>query len=72
MRSSACSPVLGVVGPNAAIESRVKKLAAVVLLLALVLWATSGLRSQQTVGSDNATVQAQMTAVVRPTPSPTP
>jgi hypothetical protein len=48
----------------------------VVVLLFVVLvfglWLFSGARLQQSVGQDNATVQAQLTAVVQPTPSPTP
>jgi hypothetical protein len=50
----------------------VKILAGILLVIVLALWGFNGVHSQQSVGSDDATVQAQMTAVVQPTPSPTP
>lgn len=50
----------------------VKVLAGVVFVIVLALWGFNGVHSQQSVGSDDATVRAQMTAVVQPTPSPTP
>lgn len=50
----------------------VKLLAGILLLIVVALWGLEGVHSQQSVGSDDATVQAQMTAVVQPTPSPTP
>jgi hypothetical protein len=50
----------------------VKLLAGVVLVIVVALWGYNGIHSQASVGSDDATVQAQMTAVVQPTPSPTP
>jgi hypothetical protein len=50
----------------------VKILAGILLVIVIALWGFNGVHSQQSVGSDDATVQAQMTAVVQPTPSPTP
>lgn len=50
----------------------VKLLAAVILVIVVALWGFNGVHSQQSVGSDEATVRAQMTAVVQPTPTPTP
>jgi hypothetical protein len=42
------------------------------VVLVFGLWLFSSTRLQQSVGQDDATVQAQMTIVVQPTPSPTP
>jgi hypothetical protein len=50
----------------------VKLLVSALLVIVLALWGFNGVHSQQRVGSDDATVRAQMTAVVQPTPSPTP
>jgi hypothetical protein len=46
-------------------------LGGIILVLILALWGFSGFRSQQSVPHDDATVQAQMTAVAMPTPTPT-
>jgi hypothetical protein len=59
-------------GPDSAMSMGVKILAGILLVIVLALWGFNGVHSQQSVGSDDATVQAQMTAVVQPTPSPTP
>ena len=45
---------------------------AVFLILVFGLWLFSGIRSQRTVGGDEATVQANLTAVLKPTPTATP
>jgi hypothetical protein len=51
----------------------VKKAIAVVLLAVVAaLWIGNGYRTQQQVGSQDATAQAQVTAVAKPVPSPTP
>lgn len=49
-----------------------RAIAVVAGVLILVLWVTGGLRAQSSVGGDEATVQAQLTAVVHPTATPTP
>lgn len=49
-----------------------KKLTAGLLVLVLGLWLFSGYRTQPVVAQDDATVQAQLTAVLQPTASPTP
>jgi len=48
------------------------KLAGAVLLAVLALWILSGIRTQSSVGTQQATVQAQQTAIARPAPTPTP
>jgi hypothetical protein len=45
---------------------------AVVIVLAVALWVYSGRQNQHGVHAEQATVQAQLTSVSRPTPSPTP
>lgn len=50
----------------------VKLLAGILLVVVAALWGFNGVHSQQNVGPDDATVRAQLTAVVQPTPSPTP
>lgn len=50
----------------------VKVLSGALLVIVVALWWFSGMHSQASVGPDEATVRAQMTAVVQPTPSPTP
>jgi multidrug resistance efflux pump len=47
-------------------------LAALAILIVLGLGIFSGLRNQQSVGSDDATVQAQITKVAQPTTTPAP
>jgi hypothetical protein len=51
----------------------VKKAIAVVLLVVVAaLWLGNGYRAQQQVGSQDTTVQAQLTSVARVVPTPTP
>ncbi|HEX8919151.1 MAG TPA: hypothetical protein VF898_11660 [Chloroflexota bacterium] len=49
-----------------------RKSAAVLGVLVLALWIFSASRAQQAVGPDDATVRAQLTAIVQPTSTPTP
>ncbi len=49
-----------------------KLLAGILLVIVIALWGFNGVHSQQRVGPEDATVRAQMTAVVHSTPSPTP
>jgi hypothetical protein len=52
-------------------EAMRKVVAVLVLGLLGALWVFSAERNQQSLGGDEATVQAQMTAVLKPTPTAT-
>lgn len=49
-----------------------KAIASVVVVLVAVLWILSANHGQQSVGPASSTVQAQLTAVAKPTPGSTP
>jgi hypothetical protein len=44
----------------------------VLMVLMAGLWISGGLRHQKSVGPEESTVQAQITALAQPTPTPTP
>ena len=52
---------------------RMRRLVGIIVVVVLLgLWVGNSARLQTSVGQDNATAQAQLTAVAKPIPSPTP
>jgi hypothetical protein len=49
-----------------------KAIGGLLVVLLAALWVANGYRTQTQVGSQDATAQAQVTAVARPVPTPTP
>ncbi len=61
--------------PGTRIASRIpvrKAIGGLLVVILAALWLANGYRTQMQVGPQDATAQAQLTAVVKPLPTPTP